>query len=529
MLHWSNSLWLLLIPVIPLIRLLHQIRSTKNIVFVSSLLFWSPENNKRQTTQPIINTPNKTWILRATIAGILILSAATPYWETKTESSLHIWFDDSISMQTQEKKGTRTSIAIDHLLNKVKGMPVSNLTIHSLTTANKPNLTLHRNDYENWRAILSNWLTPNSTTLQLPTHIKTIKGVHWLITDSADHKINQWYTKNPISQLLTIGSKTENSAIISFSIRPEINNSHSLEAITQIFHDGGKTTNRTLQLFSGKDILKQWELKLSPNESKQVQFKIDLSSIQSEQLLLQFKHSDFLDEDDSLKINSSFYLKAKIIGHCPDSLIRALNSHPYLKTIKESTERVSLTIQCGNLVFNSKTPTLKFHTANQSAINTKPLTWLTDNKTLNNLYLKQEFIQYFLSSSSKENSNSILLAGDTSLINYTKSPQAIVDFYIDIQLSTIINHPEFPVLITGLIDLVTQQSLLDPIKITSRPANESYIRALPITANKQTKHPTYSTNSYSLTPWLISLIFILLLVDWIIMFKRNNIHHKLKQ
>jgi len=527
MLQWTNSLWLLMIPVIPLIRLLHQLRTTQNTLFVSSLLFWQLNNNENQITKPVINSPNKIWYLRAAIAGSLILSAASPHWITMTESKVHIWLDDSISMQTQEQNGSRASIAINNLLKKANELTITELSIHSLTAANKPSLNLYRNNYDNWKSLLNDWYAVNSKELQLPPQIQSTKGSHWLITDNADNKINQWSTKNPISQLLTIGSQTENSAISSFSVRPEITKKDSLSAIAQIFHDGKQATSRTLQLFSGNQKIKQWELNLSPQESTQIKFKIDLNLIPSKQLLLRFKHSDSLAIDDSLKLNSSFYLKSKIVGQCPALLIKALNTHPYLKIIKESTEESSLTIQCGNSVLKQKTAILKFHTAKQSYPNTKPLAWLTDSKTLNNLHFKQALLRYFPSPSSTINNNPIFVAGNTVLISHTKQPQSIVDCYLDLQHPILTNRQEFPVLIAGLIDLAVQHSYLDPIKVVNRPASESRIRALPISTNKPNFQPTYASSSYPLTPWLILLTIILVLTDWVIIFKHNTARYKI--
>ena len=510
---WSSPLWLLALTVLPLIWWLHRFQAPSNALPVSSLLYWKSLAVNANAIKRGAKT-DPLWRLRAIITSLLIFSAAEPLWIENAQHNIHVWFDDSFSMQTRENHADRTRLAIDGLLTRLKSLETVQAKIYSLSDPTYTPLLLETGSEAVWRNKLNNWLKIRSTEMQLPLASQwSTEDEHWLVTDGADQKLNDWLTTSPIHQLIQVGQEAENSAITLLSIRPRLNESRSWNGLIQLNHYGIKPTERTLALVSGNHKLKQWTVTLKPEQSYYIDFEIELDSLPEQQLYIRFISPDVLPQDDQLSLFPIIQVPTRIQGSCPQALIVAINAHPFLNTSVSGSSKVELNIICGDEVSSQPSKVLRFHQSTHPEKIDSAAVWLKSAGELGNLFLQQSWLGYVVNNHKPINSYPVLIADKTSLITLTESPQRTLDCYLDMNGADFIHRPEYPVLVAGLIDQTLDRAILDNILIAERVGNESRIKPLPIKQLVPINSMENQTIEFDFTPYLIIMVSILLLVD----------------
>jgi len=512
---WSSPLWLLALAVLPLIWWLHRFQAQSTAIPVSSLLYWKSSEADAKALKRGAKT-DPLWLLRALIASLLIFSAAEPLWVENAQRNIQVWFDDSFSMQTMENDTDRTELALDELLTRLKSLEAVQAKIYSLSDPVYTPLLLETGSEALWKNKLNSWVKIRSTEMfvplasQLPT-----EGEHWLVTDGADQELNDWLTTSPIHQLVQVGQATGNSAITLLSIRPGLKESRIWNGLIQLNHYGLKPVERTLELISGNHRLNQWTVTLKPEQIRYIDFDVDLGALPEEQqLIVRFINPDALPQDDQLGLLPIIQVPTRIQGSCPQPLIAAINTHPFLNTGIPGSSKAELNIICGDEVSNQQGKVLRFHQSSQPEKVDSAAVWLESAGELENLFLQQGWLGYIEKNHKPINSYPVLVADKTSLITLTESPQRTLDCYLDMNWPDFIHRPEYPVLVAGLIDRVLGNAILDNILTAERVASESRIKPLPIKQPVSIDSVGRSQSiAFDFTPYLIIVAIILLLVD----------------
>lgn len=468
------------------------------------------------------------WLLRALIASLLIFAASGPLWLENPQHTIQVWFDDSFSMLAMENNRTRKELAIDELLTRLKTVKTAHVKIYSLTDPTYLPLLLAPGSEALWKNKLDSWVKIKATEM-IPPQIAQMstQDEHWLVTDAANQPLNDWLTTTPIHQVIQVGQSTENSAITLLSIRSGLKVSDNWKGLISLNHYGLKPVERTLELVSGSHSLKQWTIKLIPEQSYYIDFDIDfdfdidIGVLPEQQLLLRFVSPDDLPEDDQLSVLPTLPVPTHILGICPTALITAINAHPFLNTGISASSKADLNIVCGDEFDAQNGNVLRFHSSNQAKKITSAAVWLNSADKLSNLFLQQDWLAYSEKNHEPINSYPVLVADKTSLITLTESPSRTLDCYLDMNYPEFIHRPEYPALVAGLIDRVLGNAVLDNILSTETVADESRITPLPIKQSLPINSVVNQAVAFDLTPYLIMMAIIMLLVDaWMLRGKR---------
>ncbi len=512
MLQWANAFWLLLIPAIVLIRFLHQFKSTQKRA-VSSLLFWQKAPLAAQNSTFKLTQTNKIWRLRALIASLIILAASSPHWLTQ-QHTVHVWIDDSVSMMTQEQNITRAQIGFARLLKKLASQNFSKISIHSLNTRDKPSLNLNPLISLLWQKKLNEWYQTDYVGTPRPLPDALPVGENWLITDTADQRINHWYQNSAIDQLILVGQETENTAFTQFSARPAFADHTTISGLVQFIHRGNHSQATTLQLYSGQKLLKQWRINAPVNQLISQRFEINRHALPQNSLRIKINEQDALPIDNQLTISTTFTLPLTIRGACPPTLLHALHSHPFLH-IQKNLANARFNIYCGLTDIDHTVPSLIFHQNKHSiAVKSNPV-WLTESTALKPLIFPPQLINYFAPAANINFGKPLYSANQKPLISYTQSPHKITHSLLDVQNPALTAHASFPLLISGLIDFTLDTRSLDPMVLAQRPLHETIIQPFSVQIHDSST-PTHSPSTNDvLINGLICLALMLTATDWL--------------
>lgn len=512
MLVWSSPWWLLALTVIPLIWLLHRLTAHGPTIAVSSLLFWKPFAAPAKSRQSSAKT-DPLWLLRALIATLMILSAAAPRWIDDSLHVIDVWFDDSFSMQTLETGRGRAQLGIEALNDKLQTLDSVRAKIHSLTDPLHPTLLLESGSKQNWPERLNRWLKIGDTPLAPPLASDiTGRSEHWLVTDGADAGLNEWLKSAKLNQLIQPGKVSDNSAITLLSIRPSLKNPKIWSGVIRLDHFGLHAEQRSVDLLSGNDLLKHWNLTLPPDQNQHIEFEISHDQIRNQPLLAQFSAADALPEDDRMSLLIDEPIPTQIYGNCPRPLVAAIKAHPFIDSeISESTH-AELAIVCGDETADQSGSMIRFHQAAESRKLDAMPSWLPATGNLNKLNLPQQHLAYFQRESSP-GGVPLLVAEQIPLITLSETPQRTLDCYIDMGAAEFYKQAEYPLLFAGLVDLAVDKAVLENIRTTSRMADESRVAPLSIQLPPQTIAVEDGLNMFDITPYLIGAAILLLLLD----------------
>lgn len=517
MLAWSSPGWLLALAVIPLIWLLHRLTNRDSKLQVSTLLFWKPLfveaklSRFRAKADPI-------WMLRALIAGLMVISIAGPHWQENNTKVIDIWFDDSFSMQTLENGISRSQLAIDRLTESLRQLGNVKATLHSLTDQLRPPLILASGSESDWPEQMKHWIKIGNVPIQTPL---LGKKEQWLVSDGADRLLNDWLPSAQIDHFLQIGSATDNSAISLLSVRPNLKQPGIWNVVIRVTHFGIESDQRTLALAAGDKLLESKDVELKPNQNRLVEFAVSADRLQEEPLIARLAALDALPQDDELSLPVAMLITTRVAGNCPPPIVNAINAHPFLSDDMTKSIRPELDIVCSDDVPLEPADTvIRFHQSKRSLEVNAPPIWLGHGERLYGLALEQKHLTYFPPGQSFQGSP-VLVAGQTPLITVSETTPRLVDCFIDMGSSDFSKQPEYPMLFAGLVDLALDRHLLDNIRQVSIPVDESHIAPQPLELQAKKADVESNLNIIDLIPYLLSVAILLLLIDgWLSRNKR---------
>lgn len=521
----SSPFYLIALLLIPLIWWLHKFQSGGRSIIVSSLLYWQSDKQamnlaaKGKKSHPL-------WLLRALITLLLVLALTDPFWFQERVSKIDVWVDDSLSMSTQEQGRSRKILAIDAIIKALKGIAHYHVEIHSLSKQNYPVLVITSQRKGDWHTEFSKWYKINSEMDQLPSvNLFSVGSEHWLVTDSADQQLLEWASNMPFSEVVSLGKSTENSALIRFSMRLGLLGNKTWHGLVKIQHFGEKQNQRVVELLVGGALVKQWSVKLNPQEVHFINFKIDLEGHEKQRLIIRFKKSDALSADDEMSLDFEPLIAVKILGNCSQSLKRAIQSQPSLIIAKKPEDVTVLTIICSDQVVDVPEPSIQFHLASQyEPMDTSPV-WRANAGSLARLYLQQQWLSYGVNDK-KNNDEALLVFSEKVLVSWSVSKATAIDCYLNMDDVNFIHRSEYPIFIAGLIGQVLPQQALNNIHLVERDPAQSYVNPLTLLSFDHQKIEKNYAKKTDLSPMLIVFLFFLFILDYVISGKQMAVQRR---
>ncbi len=529
----TSPIWLLaLLPLLPLIWWLHRFRQRGPRRLVSALFLWQElESASRRGER--LERADPLWLLRAAIASLLLLALAAPFWSSPGQQTVTVWFDASLSMQAEEAGETRLQRGVTALLDAMDQAGVAQAQVRLLQHPGN-GIRLNKADRKQWpqhlQALLQ--LLPAPRQRPLPP-LPLPAGVHWLVSDGADRRLQQWVETARIGRVIQVGEMSENSAITGLSLRRSLQRTESAEGLIQVINSGRQAQQRTLQLWQNDTLLQSWTLTLAAGAKARRAFSLTPAGdtrVEARLLPPAAKAQDPLPQDDSLSLrldSDDWRYPLALEKSCGEALDSALQALPGTRITTADDDQARLVIGCGPQFPQGSQNLIWFRPQPQPRALPDPPLWHTTTAP-DALTLEPETL-YSELPSPPANGDLLLSAGDVPLILRRQGPglQLEVRLALDPALT---RHPSFPILLAELLRLAGSPALLQRIWQQERAAAESRIGPNPVPATTGTDgrqrtpdavHPISSSPSApgaggpgsDLRPWLILLAALLLLYD----------------
>ncbi|MBL3528294.1 MAG: hypothetical protein JMN27_13300 [gamma proteobacterium endosymbiont of Lamellibrachia anaximandri] len=505
--------WLLLLSGLPLLRWLHRFQRQGRIQPTAALFLW----RRIQTEGAAGNAPAKPdprWRLRAAIAALLILALSDPYRETKSGIPIEVWLDDSLSQFTREEGGTRLQQGIDRLIQRVEKERPSTLILHSLGNPTATRIITPQSDRD-WISKLEQWGSdprgephPPAPALMHPDNR------HILLTDGADIQLNHWLKSAPLSEIIQTGSSTGNLSLTRLAIRPSPGTPSATQGLVELWNSGESKMNARLILIQRGREIESWLVKLPPGERKLLEFATDLS-YPADLIARLHATDDSLHLDNELRLPLSSALKpiaVKVVGECGRYLSAFLQSHPELE---QSGRNPDIFIDCDNAHTSADTPLLRLHgNGGRQTIHSQGHWHVKDG--VQHLSI-QRGLYFSLKEGEATSSGVTLLSADGhTLIRQTRTPAQTIDVYLDLQQPGFAHSPEYPLLLSALIERLLQRPLAESLVSASRNPDASRITplSLPETSNRPATDLSKQQASITSLPIIAALVLLLIDMVW---------------
>lgn len=329
MLDWAAPLWLLLLPALPVLRLLHRRGESDREIPVSALFLWRSDEADSEPEAEARRRPDPIWWLRAAIAALLLLGLAGPRWPVATSSPVAIWIDDGPSLATLEEGGTRAELAVGALVRALEETRPSEAVVHSLRRPGR-RLELAPEARDGWGDELASWIETVDAPALLPNPASTGAPRRWLVSDAADPEVAA--AAADFDRVFQLGSRTENGAVTALALRPQIGQSDRLRGLVRAHHSGARPAVRRLRVSSSNRILLEEELEFAPGASLQREFTVDGSEAFPSEIAATLEPPDALPADDRLRLDTSpaRRVPTRVDSSCGAPLRSAVAAHPGL-------------------------------------------------------------------------------------------------------------------------------------------------------------------------------------------------------
>ncbi|MCP3870519.1 MAG: hypothetical protein GY703_20990 [Gammaproteobacteria bacterium] len=527
-LDWLNPLWLPGLVLLPLIWWLHRFGNRPRQQAVSSVIPW--RNSVLNTGLATRYSPtDPKWLVRALIVLTLISVLAGLRFHDGGKPTIHAWFDDSLSMHTQENGITRLQLGGKRLLEALENQGVKLVVLHTLSQPGN-RTTIDFAGSPEGRQRFNTWLTNIQPAVDRSLPAAPLKkGKHWLITDGTGADLQHWVERAGVQQILSVGEYRENMAIYRLSIRRSLSRPKWADGMVMITNQGTANAERQLQIQVGDHKLHSWSLNLPPHTEIIRRFQLPLASIRSVEAKLLPVVSEI---DDPLALDDTLILKpitavwavpVRMIGICPKPLLTALQAIPGFRIVgPEQGSR--LTIICGGPRPPVDGPTVWFHTPVNPRLSVEAPHWHGPATALSDLALQPRWLQADPAVQGAVGTT-LLSTGKITLIALRRSPGPLLQVNLAIDFPVLTRRPEFPVLVAGLLEYVTGEERLDQRQIVERDPLDSRIIPKQLHSTTTAQPSAFSPTGWDPTLWLIGLAIGLLLYDTLREWIRSGIRY----
>ena len=513
----ASPLWLLGLAALPVIWWLHRLQRPDNAIPVSALFLWQSSTLATAAGNvPLRSDPR--WILRALLFSVLLLALAGLRLPGTQSLPLIVWFDDSTSMQALEKGSTRTALAVDSLVSALQQRDAGKrIVVRSLgNPAAAIDLPVTRPG--EWWQLLTDWISTRESGSLRPPATLAPGNEYWVVTDGSDQSINAWLADTPVSRVIMVGNNANNAALTRLALRRSLSPSEHLLGMLTIH--SATSGERQLEIFADSQLISRSTLVLKPGVAVHHDFSVPAAH---RSVSARMSPADALAADDELAIKLDDFNKVAVLirGGCGRSLRAALSAHAGLdvqaRDAVNNPGAAELIVDCSGATVATDRPALVTHPATAYLPVTEAVYWHAAADQLQQLQLDTGWLAVNRSVAIAENRIPLLSSGSTLLVMASAIPGSI-DVFIDLESPALIRRPEYPVLISGLVDLALGRRLLDPVAAVWRDPRESTIRPwLEWNAADAVRLASLPDGYVELAPHLIAIALLLLLVDILIM------------
>ena len=242
--HFLNPYMLLTLGAIPILILIHTLKSKPRPVAVTSLLFWQEalkERNSRATFARLIK--NLPLLLQILIVLLAALALAEPTWthlSTQTGNMILV-IDTSASMQTRVGSGTRFDLAREKAFELIEQRdPQQKILI--VEAGRRAELKTGFLDSSRQAEDLVQKLVPSDAAAGLePAVLLALSFVDpaaedliYLITDGAGTDVSALLKNHPKIRPIVVGSGGHNVGITRFEFRQQIDRHDQYEFMLEV-------------------------------------------------------------------------------------------------------------------------------------------------------------------------------------------------------------------------------------------------------------------------------------------------------
>jgi hypothetical protein len=478
----SSPWWLLGFSLLPLLWWLHRFRRRTVSSPVSALFllrrFHQPAGGGAAAAKP-----DPLWRLRALFTALLVMTLTAPFWERTTAPPIQVWVDDSISMYALERGTPRITLALRTLADELRQGKTTRLTLHSLA---RPGESLRLDTkQQQWLEQMKLWSRKprGEPTPPVPGEWKP-GTLHYLITDGADRKLNQWLLSAPLDRLIRVGQATENLALTALATRPTLSPAGRLQGLATLSNLGTKGAAGELVIEQGQKILLRRAFELSSGRELQVSF--ELSPLPPDGLVARIRTqdqavTDALPLDDVLRLDTSpapvpLYMQKA----CGPFVEAALQVHPGVRLVDQPPAAAGVTIVCVAEPAEIKGPTLQLYPVKRALQTAGLPLWHASAGPLRQLLLP-ETLEYSRSAPLLPVDGIPLLSkDDRALIIDSPAPFPYMKIFLPMLSMDFVRDAAFPALLAGLLDRLLKRRLLDGIRRLEYDAVASRIAPLPM-------------------------------------------------
>ena len=501
-----SPLWLLaLVPLVPLLRWLHRFREHGTRIDVSALFLWRglPGTFQHGARR---DTPDPLWIRRALFAGLLLALVSQPVWY-QSKPTLTVWFDHSLSMRSQEPEEARWEQAVQQLFAALEQKVGQRVELRSLNVPGE-GIPLRPDAITAARESISSWLSSPYREGELPL-LPLQPGEHWLVSDGASEGLQGWVTAAGITKVIQAGIRVDNQALTQLSVRRGLLDPSHADILIEAANLGQQSVTRRVELLIDAHSHRNWELSIPPGKTVTRQYTTRLSgqSVLEARLLAPANAPpDPLPQDDRLLLrlaDSGWQVPISVDGICPPAIHRVVAGIPALDILSplpgSATPRAR--ISCSGEADNAVVPLIKLHQPAVPTTLSGAAVWQPGAGQLQRLALPSAVFRGAPGPIGPPD-EAILTLGETTLISRRQAPPGY-DLWFDLHYSPLIRRPEFPVLITGIIESAVGVPLLDGTLSVQHDSRASRITPVNLQATSGVPSPWRVSQAVDLSGWLI--------------------------
>ncbi len=466
--------WLFALAAIPLIRWLHRWRAPFSAVAVSAVFLWKRADSSHAAGAER-GEPDPAWRWRALLWALIVLALARP-WFQQQDVPVTVWVDHTMSMATSDTGSSRLSVGLEQLEDALRDAGHPPATLRSLSD---PSRAIEATDAAAFDATA--WPYSRDGPGRLPTAATLDPATeHWLLTDGANARLVEWSARAPLNRVIRVGEVTENLAITRVAARRNLEDLSLVDVLVVVSNRGTLPAQRAVILETSGQTMTSPVLDLAPRTDELVAMTLPRTA---RSINASLSNSDRLDLDDAMQLDLASLRKIAVAvdGACPAGLKRAVRSHGGLTT--ESGDVIELHINCGGAE-RPGVPMLRVLVQLATPVDADPV-WLPAAGKLQRLTLNADWLAASGTPASGQD-DVLLAAGERPLI--TRTGQT-VDVYVDLGNPLLVDRPEFPAMIAGMIDVALGRDVLDPVAVSRLDAVEADVAPLP--------EPAYAGRSVS--------------------------------
>jgi hypothetical protein len=516
----GSSLWLLALATLPLVWWLQRFHELDRAHLVAALFLW-PDRDAAGEQRQLSRRTDPLWWLRALTVALVVLALCEPRWSESNAGPLVIWVDDSASMFAQEKGISRTHQALAALEAQLAGNNYTSITLQSLAAPGEQ-LALDPRASAGLAAQLRQWTAGPRGEPKLPAAVSMdATATHWLVSDGASPGLTQWVQQAPIARVLEVGESIENVAVTALSLRPGSGQEGSVELLVTMANGGDEIAGRELEIYAAGEKLSSIPMTIAPGGS--MRRLVPLPGDVAAPVTARINRADALALDDSLTLSDAVLrrLPVTVSAACGSHLRAALKAHHRLAPIGDETQAAGLQVYCGVPDTGRPGPALYASGEEGSAPIQGPLLWHRLAGPLRELLLEPAWLSAAPLSTASDEAVELLANPEGALLHFDLNRRVIVS-RLDLAAPGLVNRPEYPLLIAGLVDLLLGVDGASDALSTAVAPNPARIAPRLLPLKSAFVGARNDSQARDLTGTLISAAILSLLLDLALAYRRRR-------